>query len=62
VKVREEQRALHGRLERMLRGLMDRASPDLSEYETKWFGDLKRMQNEIVGARRYDEGSLAARV
>ncbi|KAJ7904339.1 hypothetical protein B0H14DRAFT_3079228 [Mycena olivaceomarginata] len=61
VKVREEQRALHGRLERMLRGLMDRASPDLSEYETKWFGELKRMQNEIVGAGRYDEGSLAAR-
>jgi nucleoporin NUP82 len=45
----------------MLRGLMDRASPDLSEYETKWFGELKRMQNEIVGAGRYDEGSLAAR-
>ncbi|KAJ6516069.1 hypothetical protein C8R45DRAFT_855821 [Mycena sanguinolenta] len=60
-KVREEQRALHGRLERMLRGLMDRASPELSEYETKWFAELKRMQSEIVGAQRYDEGSLVAR-
>ncbi|KAF8211309.1 hypothetical protein K438DRAFT_1807092 [Mycena galopus ATCC 62051] len=60
-KVREEQKALHGRLERMLRGLMDRASPDLSEYETKWFGELKRMQSEIVGAQKYDEGSLVAR-
>jgi nucleoporin NUP82 len=60
-RVREEQRALHGRLERMLRGLMDRASPELSEYETKWFGELKRMQGEVVGAGRYDEGSLVAR-
>ncbi|KAJ7047519.1 hypothetical protein C8F04DRAFT_1022301 [Mycena alexandri] len=60
-RVREEQKALHGRLERMLRGLMDRASPDLSEYETKWFGELKRMQGEVVGAGRYDEGSLVAR-
>ncbi|KAJ6509962.1 hypothetical protein C8R47DRAFT_1096169 [Mycena vitilis] len=60
-RVREEQRALHGRLERMLRGLMDRASPELSEYETKWFGELKRMQGEVVGAGRYDEGSLIAR-
>ncbi|KAJ6599216.1 hypothetical protein DFH09DRAFT_1356311 [Mycena vulgaris] len=60
-RVREEQRALHGRLERMLRGLMDRASPELSEYETKWFGELKRMQGEILGAGKYDEGSLLAR-
>ncbi|KAJ7499068.1 hypothetical protein FB451DRAFT_1334620 [Mycena latifolia] len=60
-RVREEQRALHGRLERMLRGLMDRASPELSEYETKWFGELKRMQGEIQGAGKYDEGSLIAR-
>ncbi|KAJ7086738.1 hypothetical protein C8R44DRAFT_862052 [Mycena epipterygia] len=60
-RMREEQRALQGRLERMLRGLMDRASPELSEYETKWFGELKRMQGEIVGAAKYDEGSLLAR-
>ncbi|KAJ7179274.1 hypothetical protein C8R46DRAFT_1187640 [Mycena filopes] len=61
VRVREEQKSLHGRLERMLRGLMDKASPELSEYETKWFGELKRMQGEVVGAGRYDEGSLVAR-
>ncbi|KAJ7095237.1 hypothetical protein B0H15DRAFT_774867 [Mycena belliarum] len=60
-RVRDEQRALHGRLERMLRSLMDRASPELSEYETKWFGELKRMQGEIQGAGKYDEGSLIAR-
>ncbi|KAJ7179843.1 hypothetical protein C8R43DRAFT_376383 [Mycena crocata] len=60
-RVREEQRALHGRLERMLRSLMDRASPELSEYETKWFGELQRMQGEIMGAGKYDEGSLLAR-
>ncbi|KAJ7638640.1 hypothetical protein FB45DRAFT_903426 [Roridomyces roridus] len=59
-RVREEQRSLHSRLERMLRRLMDRASPDLSESETKWFGELKRMQGEISGTK-YDEGSLVAR-
>jgi len=40
---------------------MDRASPELSEYETKWFAELKRMQGEVVGAGKYDEGSLLAR-
>ncbi|KAJ7699929.1 hypothetical protein B0H17DRAFT_1157979 [Mycena rosella] len=50
VRVREEQRALHGRLERMLRGLMNRASPELSEYETKWFGELKRCRGRLWGS------------
>jgi nucleoporin NUP82 len=45
----------------MLRGLMDKASPELSEYETRWFEELKRMKGEIGGAGRYDEGSLVAR-
>ncbi|KAJ7283796.1 hypothetical protein C8J57DRAFT_1171692 [Mycena rebaudengoi] len=60
-RVREAQKGLHGRLERMLRGLMDKASPELSEYETRWFEELKRMKGEIGGAGRYDEGSLVAR-
>jgi len=60
-KVQEEQRALLGRLDRMLQGLMEKASPELSEHETKWFEELKRMKEEITGIGRYDEGSLVAR-
>lgn len=60
-RVQEEQKVLLGRLDRMLQGLMERASPELSEHETKWFEELKRMKEEIVGNGRYDEGSLVAR-
>ncbi|KAF7301405.1 hypothetical protein MIND_00705700 [Mycena indigotica] len=61
-RVQEEQKSLHSRLERLLRGLMDRASPELSEYETKWFAELKRLQGEVVGASKYDETSLLSRM
>nr|GAT54001.1 predicted protein [Mycena chlorophos] len=60
-KIRETQKALHSRLERLLRSLTDRASPELSEYETKWFAELKRLQGEVVGSGRYDEASLISR-
>ncbi|KAJ7068127.1 hypothetical protein C8F01DRAFT_592444 [Mycena amicta] len=62
LRVRQEQQSLHSRLERLLRSLMDRASPELSEYETKWFAELKRMQGEVVGSGRYDEASLLSRL
>ncbi|CAK5275712.1 unnamed protein product [Mycena citricolor] len=60
-RIREEQQQLHTRLERMLRGLMSQASPDLSEHETKWFAELKRMKSEVEGAGKYDERSLVSR-
>ncbi|RDB22839.1 Nucleoporin nup82 [Hypsizygus marmoreus] len=60
-KIQTEQKGLLARLDRMLQGLMERASPELSEHETKWFEELKRMKGEITGAGRYDEASLAAR-
>ncbi|KAF7331967.1 hypothetical protein MKEN_00077000 [Mycena kentingensis (nom. inval.)] len=60
-RVKEEQRALHARLERLLRTLMDKASPELSEYETKWFAELKRMQADVIGSGKYDETSLLTR-
>ncbi|KAF5387691.1 hypothetical protein D9615_000250 [Tricholomella constricta] len=60
-KVQAEQKALLGRLDRMLQGLMERASPEISEHETKWFEELKRMKGEIMGIGKYDEASLAAR-
>lgn len=60
-KVQQMQKILLGRLDRLLQSLMEKASPELSEYETKWFEELKRMKEDIMGAGRYDEGSLAAR-
>ncbi|KAG5637461.1 hypothetical protein H0H81_004478 [Sphagnurus paluster] len=60
-KVQAQQKALLGRLDRMLQSLMERASPGISEHETKWFEELKRMKGEIVGSGKYDEGSLVAR-
>ena len=52
---------LMGRADRILQALMNGASPELSECETKWFGELGRMKAEVIGAGRFDEGSLKAR-
>jgi nucleoporin NUP82 len=52
---------LMGRADRMLQVLMNGASPELSECEAKWFGELGRMKAEVIGAGRFDEGSLKAR-
>ncbi|KAG2369934.1 hypothetical protein BDR07DRAFT_1387385 [Suillus spraguei] len=60
-RIREAYRALASRLDHRLQTLMQQASPKLSEYETKWFEELRRMKAEIAGAGRYDEQSLAAR-
>ncbi|KAG1820314.1 uncharacterized protein BJ212DRAFT_1339285 [Suillus subaureus] len=60
-RIREAYRALASRLDHRLQTLMQQASPKLSEYETKWFGELRRMKAEIAGTGRYDEQSLAAR-
>ncbi|KAI6034264.1 hypothetical protein BKA83DRAFT_4187528 [Pisolithus microcarpus] len=50
-KIMESHKKLTIRLDRTLQLLMQQASPDLSESETK-----------VFGAGRYDEGSLAARI
>ncbi|KAH6915231.1 hypothetical protein BKA70DRAFT_570030 [Coprinopsis sp. MPI-PUGE-AT-0042] len=60
--VEETQKGIMKRLDRMLQSLMEKASPELSEHEKKWFEELKRMKVEILGQGRYDEGSLATRV
>ncbi|OJA16379.1 hypothetical protein AZE42_09872 [Rhizopogon vesiculosus] len=60
-RIREAHKALTSRLDHRLQTLMQQASPKLSEYETKWFEELRRMKAEISGAGRYDEQSLAAR-
>ena len=60
-KVQEEQRVLLARLDRMLQNLIERASPELSEHEAKWFEELKRMKEDVLGRSRYDEDSLVSR-
>ena len=60
--IQDGQQALLGRLDRVLGELMKRTNPTLSDHETKWFGELGRMQQQVLGAGRYDEASLMARV
>ncbi|KAI1796250.1 hypothetical protein LXA43DRAFT_989000 [Ganoderma leucocontextum] len=60
-KARETQKALVQRLEQVLQGLMVKASPELSESESKWFEELRRMKAEVVGAGKYDDQALVAR-
>ena len=60
-RIQDEQKVLLARLDRILQSLMEKASPELSEHETRWFEELKRLKEEVAGAGRYDEGSLVAR-
>ncbi|OCH90689.1 hypothetical protein OBBRIDRAFT_819148 [Obba rivulosa] len=60
-RAQEVQKTLLARMDRTLRALMEKASPELSEHETKWFEELRRMKEEVVGAGRYDERSLVTR-
>ncbi|OBZ76188.1 Nucleoporin nup82 [Grifola frondosa] len=59
--VQEGQKALMVRLDRILQALMAKASPELSEHETKWFDELRRIKEEVVGASRFDDRSLVLR-
>ena len=56
------QQALIARLDRVLAELTKRANPTLSDNETKWFDELGRIREQVLGAGRYDEESLKARV
>lgn len=60
-KMRKTQDELLERLDRTLRIYMRKVAPELSEQETKWFEELKRMKTEILGQGKYDEQSLRAR-
>jgi len=60
-RVRKTQDELLERLDRTLRIYMRKVAPELSEQETKWFEELKRMKLEVLGQGRYDEQSLRAR-
>ncbi|KAF8317032.1 uncharacterized protein EI90DRAFT_3134078 [Cantharellus anzutake] len=54
-KVVATQRSLLIRLDRVLQRLMDSYSPKLSEFETKWFAELGRMDREINGGKGVDD-------
>ncbi|KAI0303864.1 hypothetical protein BC826DRAFT_980012 [Russula brevipes] len=56
------QQRLLARLDRVLGELTKRANPTLSDHETKWFGELGRMREQVLGAGKYDEASLRARM
>lgn len=60
-KIQEEQKLLLARLDRLLQSLMEKASPELSEHEAKWFEELKRMKESVLGRGKYDEDSLVCR-
>lgn len=57
----EQQEALLNRMEKILRRLTLKASPELSEHERKWFEELNRMREEVVGVGRFDQQSLKIR-
>lgn len=60
-RIQNKQKELLNRMEKILREFMKTASPELSEHETKWFEELKRMKQEVVGSTRYDAESLEHR-
>lgn len=59
--VRKTQDELLERLDRTLRIYVRNLTPELSEQETKWFEELKRMKAEVLGQGKYDEEGLRAR-
>jgi len=60
-RIQETQKKLLARFDRLLQALMEKASPELSEHETKWFEELKRMKQDVLGKGKYDEDSLITR-
>jgi nucleoporin NUP82 len=60
-KAKRTQEELLERLDRTLRVYMRNLTPELSEQETKWFEELKRMKSEVLGQGKYDGQSLRAR-
>lgn len=59
--IQAEQKKMITRFDKLLQALMQKSCPELSEHETKWFEELKRMKQEVHGVGRYDEESLTSR-
>ena len=61
-KVQENQVTLLGRMDKVLQALINKASPELNDHEAKWFEELERMKNQLLGTGRYVSGSLKYRI
>ncbi|EIN10572.1 hypothetical protein PUNSTDRAFT_100184 [Punctularia strigosozonata HHB-11173 SS5] len=61
-RLQDSQLGLISRSDRVLQAMMQKVSPELSEHEMKWFKELSRMKEEVKGAGRFDQSSLAARI
>ncbi len=60
-KVISTQKGLLTRLDRVLQRLMDSYSPKLSEFESKWFAELGRMDREVNGGKGKDDEDVDGR-
>ena len=60
--LRTSQKAIMARADALLQSMVQRASPELSENESKWFEELRRMKAEVMGVGKYDDRALAARL
>lgn len=59
--LQDGQQALLHRMDRVLQALINKASPELNDHETKWFDELRRMKGQVLGIGRYDQTSLKIR-
>ncbi|EIM88529.1 uncharacterized protein STEHIDRAFT_77614 [Stereum hirsutum FP-91666 SS1] len=59
--VKGEMNDLLARMKRVLGMIARKANPELSGVERRWFEELERMKEQVVGHGRYDESSLVAR-
>ncbi|TKA57183.1 hypothetical protein B0A53_01139 [Rhodotorula sp. CCFEE 5036] len=51
----EKQRELLARTDRVLQRLVESHQPSISTYERKWFDELERLEEQVVGRREGDE-------
>ena len=51
----EKQRELLARTDRVLQRLVESHQPSISTYERKWFDELERLEEQVVGRREDDD-------
>ncbi|KAH9843921.1 uncharacterized protein C8Q71DRAFT_826054 [Rhodofomes roseus] len=56
------QKAIMARADAVLQSMVQKASPALSENESKWFEELRRMKAEVMGVGKYDDRALSSRL
>ncbi|KZT65994.1 hypothetical protein DAEQUDRAFT_730757 [Daedalea quercina L-15889] len=61
-RMQANQKAIMARADAVLQSMVQKASPELSENESKWFEELQRMKAEVMGVGKYDDRALAARL